>query len=261
LKGSTFTVEHTIGGANKVFRCLSALYGWAIRRNYITTKPWKLKEEKVQQEPRNIVWPEQVRPFLAAVDATTHTPNTALSIRLQVALGLRESETSSADWQWLSWRTAHYTPGKTKNRKIRQIPIPVWLLELLQAHWEGLGKPTRGHILKYGDAGDTVYRGFTKNAIRIAGEALGIEGLHPHRLRATFATAHFESGTSLSQIMLMLGHEKPQTTMRYIETRQKDAIEAQSRVAEAMGFPPPLKSLPNSKSSSHLGTPPKTKHE
>jgi integrase len=261
LKGVTFTVEHTIGGANKVFRCLSALYGWAIRRNYISTRPWKLKEEKVQQEPRSIVWPEQVRPFLDAVDATTHTPNTALSIRLQIALGLRESETSSADWQWVSWRTAHYIPGKTKNRKIRQIPIPPWLLEVLTAHWEALGKPSRGLILKYGDTGDNVYRGFTKNAIRVAGEAIGIEGLHPHRLRATFATAHFETGTSLDQIMLMLGHEKPATTMRYIETRQKDAVEAQSRVAAAMGFPPPSKSLQKSKPSSQIGTPPKNDHE
>ena len=70
----------------------------------------------------------------------------------------------------------------------------------------------------------------------MAGATLGIEGLHTHRLRATFATAHFEAGITLQQIMLMLGHDKPQTTLRCIETRQKDAVQARDKVAEAMGF-------------------------
>lgn len=237
LKGVNLKVEHSLGGANRLIRLISALFGWAIkRRQYIEKRPWNLSEVKVQQLPRPVVWPEQVRPFLEGVNKTTRSRVISLSIRMQLALGLRESETSSADWSWVSWRTSHYIPGKTKNRKLRQIPIPHWLLQGLREEWERQGKPTRGIILKHGAGEDPIYRGFTKNAIRVAGATLGIEGLHPHRLRATFATAHFEAGTTLQQIMLMLGHDKPQTTLRYIETRQKDVVQAQDKVAEAMGF-------------------------
>lgn len=241
LKGTTFSVEHSKGGANRLVRLLSALYGWAIRsRKYLKERPWHLSEVKVQQRARAVVWPEQVRPFLAAVGNTTRSRIIALSIRMQIGLGLRESETGTAEWEWVDWRNATYMPGKTKNRKVRQIPIPQWLMEELRREWERQGRPSRGLLLRYGKGESLgkspVYRGFTKNAIRIAGESLKIRGLHPHRLRATFATAHFETGTTLQQIMLMMGHDKPQTTLRYIETRPKEAAKAQDRVAEAMGF-------------------------
>jgi len=49
-----------------------------------------------------------------------------------------------------------------------------------------------------------------------------IDGLHPHSLRATFATAHWEAGTPLSQITAMLGHRDPNTTMIYINQRPRD---------------------------------------
>ena len=69
-------------------------------------------------------------------------------------------------------------------------------------------------------------------------------GLHPHRLRASFATTHFEAGTPLSQIQQMMGHEDPETTMRYIVQRPKDQAVAQERVSELMGFKSPFSPAP-----------------
>lgn len=235
LKGITFEVPHTIGGANRLIRLISALYGWALKRKLISQRPWHLGERKVQQVPRVVLWPEQVRPFFESVKSHTRSRAITLAIQLQIGLGLRETESATARWEWVSWRTQSFNPGATKNRKTRQIPIPPWLLHTLGVEWDRQGKPTTGLILE-----EASNRGFTKNAVRAAGVDLGIEGLHPHRLRATFATAHFESGTPLAQIMLMLGHEKPPTTMRYIETRPKGAAEAQAKVAEALGLGSPL---------------------
>jgi len=231
LKGKTIEVPHSIGGANRLIRLVSALYGWALKRKLISARPWHLGERKVQQVPRVVLWPEQVRPFFEAVRKHTRSRVITFSIQFQIGLGLRETETATARWEWISWRTEIFNPGSTKNRKTRQIPIPGWLLDGLKTEWQRQGKPSTGLIFE-----EANHRGFTKNAVRAAGVDLGIEGLHPHRLRATFATAHFESGTPLSQIMLMLGHEKPPTTMRYIETRPKGAAEAQAKVAEAMGL-------------------------
>lgn len=71
-----------------------------------------------------------------------------------------------------------------------------------------------------------------------------IHGLHPHVLRATFATAHWEAGTPLSLITAMLGHEDPQTTMGYIRQRARDAKKAQTKVAESMGLAPSPSRVP-----------------
>ena len=234
LHGKTIEMAHSIGGANRLIRLISALYGWAIKRKMIPQRPWQLQERKVQQVPRVVLWPEQVRAFFDSVGRHTRSRSITLSIQLQVGLGLRETETATARWEWISWRSEQYTPGATKNRKTRQVPLPGWLLDILKSEWQRQGSPTTGLILKAADR-----RGFTKNAVRAAGSDLGIEGLHPHRLRATFATAHFETGTELSQIMQMLGHTKEPTTMRYIETRPRGAAEAQARVAEAMGLGSP----------------------
>jgi integrase len=128
--------------------------------------------------------------------------------------------------------------GEAKNRKVREVPIPDWLmLHLGDMRPKGT---TRGLILVAGtnEEGEQIshHKNFTAKPVARIGRKLRILGLTPHRLRATFATAHFEAGTPLSQIQQMLGHEDPQTTMGYIVQRPKDQIKAQSRVAKSMGF-------------------------
>lgn len=238
LKGHRIEIPHTLGGWNRQVRLLSAVFGWAIRdRKYISSRPWHARERKVQQTGRPVVWPEQVQSYLAAVDSHSRKAVIRLGIRMQLGLGLRESEAGGARWEWLSWRQEEYLPGDTKNRKTRRIPIPAWLLQLLLVEWNRQGCPTHGLVLP--DAKEEQKaRGFTKNAIREAGEDIGVPGLHPHRMRATFATTHYEAGTPLSEIQQMMGHEKPATTLRYIEMRQVRAAEAQAKVAAAMGFAP-----------------------
>lgn len=237
LKGVEVSVEHSEGGGNRIIRLISALFGWCVRtKKWISERPWDCAECKVQEISRPILWPEQVQEFLSNVEKSTESRIIRLSIFMQIGLGLRESETATANWRWFKRRNAIFEPSITKNRKIRAIPVPAWLNNLLIEEWERQGQPSAGLILPYGGLDQQVYRGFTKNAIASAGKKMGVDGLHPHRLRATFCTAHFEAGTTINTIMIMVGHKHQATTMRYIETRSKDAREAQDEVAVAMGF-------------------------
>ena len=65
---------------------------------------------------------------------------------------------------------------------------------------------------------------------------MGIQNLHPHVLRASFATGHFEVGTVLSQIQQMMGHASPETTLGYIFQRPVEQAISQERLAEKMGL-------------------------
>lgn len=50
----------------------------------------------------------------------------------------------------------------------------------------------------------------------------GVENVHPHRFRRTLATNLISRGMPLNQVSAILGHEKIDTTMRYVYTAQEE---------------------------------------
>ena len=246
---------HGEGGANTTLKLLSSLLGWCVRQGWIPARPFKLAPLKPQQAPKPVLWPEQVQAFLQEVDRRSGRtwawkkpeprplPHATTAIRLMVGLGLREDEALHARWEWIDWRRKVLTVGKTKSRKLREIPIPDWLLQHLASLHPTT--PTSGLVLPdRGPGGDPRphNRMLTTKPIARASTELKLGRLTPHALRRTFATAHFEIGTPLSQIQQMLGHKDPETTLRYILQRPLDQAAAQAKVAAAMGFEssPPL---------------------
>jgi integrase len=235
---------HTEGGANKVVGSYRLLHHFAQAQGWVRVDPPRLAKLKVPQVENAIVWPEQVPDFLAAVGKAKHW-HARMAIRLMLGLGLREGEALGACWEDVDWRSQTWVvPGDiTKNRKSRAIQIPEWLLGFLVVHRHMARTPhgwPHGLILP-GPEGEPHRVNYCLKPIQGAGERIKIAGLHPHRLRATFATTHYEAGTTLSQISLMLGHEEESTTLRYIvqRPRQQDAMQADvaRRQSLAIGSP------------------------
>jgi site-specific recombinase XerD len=57
--------------------------------------------------------------------------------------------------------------------------------------------------------------------IRTIGKRALVENAHPHRFRRTSLTNALNRGMPLQEAMLMAGHEKPETTMRYCNVDQE----------------------------------------
>lgn len=57
--------------------------------------------------------------------------------------------------------------------------------------------------------------------IRTVGKRALVEKAHPHRFRRTSLTNALNRGMPLQEAMLMAGHEKPETTMRYCNVDQE----------------------------------------
>ena len=241
-------LRHTKAGANKQVDYLRKVLAWnGLRGNAPRVVP-EVQALNAEPKIRGVLWPEQVIPFLRHADAggKEHAspkphdiPDSAVAIRLQVGLGMREDESLNARWEWIDWRRA-VCKILGKGSKLREVPIPGWLLDDLRHLHARKGAPTAGLVLvahtdKKGHQHPHGGR-FTAKPVARCSQLLGIVGLTPHRLRATFATGHWEIGTPLTQIQQMLGHEDIETTMKYIVARPKDQAQAQENLAKAYGF-------------------------
>lgn len=56
--------------------------------------------------------------------------------------------------------------------------------------------------------------------LRKLGEALGIQGVHPHKFRRSLATMAIDKGMPIEQLQLLLGHQKIDTTLQYAMVKQ-----------------------------------------
>ena len=65
-------------------------------------------------------------------------------------------------------------------------------------------------------------------------ECVGIEDVHLHDLRRTYASILVEKGCSLYEVQMILGHQTPKMTMRYAHLSAEHLIKAADLVAESV---------------------------
>jgi integrase/recombinase XerD len=137
-----------------------------------------------------------------------------------LATGGREQEVACAEWSQIDFVRRSFTirqtaSFKTKTKKMRIIPLPAYLVELLKAHMLS----SKGSLLlprKDGKPDNSMRAKLAKLHER-AGLPRG-SGLH--RWRKTFATQLHRAGKDARSIQKLLGHSSLVTTMRYLECEE-----------------------------------------
>lgn len=237
-------LPHTEGGANTLVKHLRLLLRSQISTSMYDTRPleqmpFEIEDLPSQEEAGSTLWPERVAEFLNLAQKSPN-PDAYTALAIMLSLGLREDEALSLRWECLSWEASEYTvtgdrqaQHSTKNRKSRKIAVQSWLIAHLRQRWDAAGKPSKGLIMSQPN-GQKHARGYTAKPIARCAREMGLHGIHPHSLRAAFATAHYEAGTPLGQIQLMLGHASPDTTLGYISKRPFRQAEAQEHLSKHM---------------------------
>ena len=232
--------DHAPASGNHWLNILKMLFNWAISRRMIQLREWKVKQLRFQRRPRTILSPSDQVAWLKAVDKVATKPM-AIIIRLALGTGLREMECATARWEWFDWTDQIYRVGKAKDMEPRAIPMHPVFRRVMRTRWLYQGKPHQGLALKT-KKGEPHFAGYLKKPVANTARRMKIVGLHPHWLRASAATAWWESGASIAKIMLWLGHEDAATTMLYIVKRDLDGRQIQVRAAQAGGWPVPVES-------------------
>jgi integrase len=217
--------------ANHWLRILKLLTMWAVKRDILPASPWKVKMLKVQKRPRAVLPLDVAKAWFDAVDeATARAPAIGTAVRLMFGLGLRESESMTARWEWIDWQRSTYTPGITKGREADPVPMADWL----RAHLEPLRQAEGLIVAKLN--GQAFAPGFARQAMRQANRTCSTKGITPHRLRGTFATLLSEAGAPIQDIQRIMRHKNHSTTMGYLETNLGRAARAQNAIGEKAGF-------------------------
>jgi integrase len=121
------------------------------------------------------------------------------------------------------WDDAHSTLKLyPKGRKIREVPLPDWAAEALEAHIAGR---KTGHALVKGGAPIDYHNWRSRLWLPALREA-ELGPLRIHDLRHTYASTLIQAGVPLEEIGRLLGHVSPLTTRRYAHLAEtpRDAV-------------------------------------
>ena len=149
----------------------------------------------------------------------------AAAVRLLLLTGCRKSEIMTLQWQ--DFRDGHLflRDGKTG-------PRTVWLSSAARAVLNGL--PRTSVWVFPGRSGIGTARGLDHYWRKLRGEA-GLRDVRLHDLRHSYASLALQAGETVLTIGRLLGHNKPDTTLKYIHLTRKAVQDAVDAVAPVLG--------------------------
>ncbi len=216
---------------NHYYRVLSGFFGWLHREELIRDNPIShIKAPRLENKVVEALTPEGVKALLKQCSAKTF-----LDIRNRAILmmfldtGLRVSELANLRLDDVDMKTGSILIRKGKGGKQRIVRIGN---KAQKALWRYVTLYRRGNSesLFLNKSGEVVgVRGIKLTICRI-GKNAGIEGVHVHRLRHTFAISFLRAGGDVFSLRYLLGHSTLQMTQRYLQSlNADDAMKAHKR--------------------------------
>ena len=149
----------------------------------------------------------------------------AAAVKLLALTGCRRSEIMTLQWQ--DYRDGHLflSDGKTG-------PRTVWLSSAARTVLDGL--PRNGAWVFPGRSGTAPTKGVNKFWRRLRNEA-GLRDVRLHDLRHGYASLALQRGETILTIGRLLGHSKPDTTLKYIHLADRAVRDAVDALAPVLG--------------------------
>ena len=194
----------------------SEFFRWLDQEGFLRTNPMRsigpIKQPKLQRKPFGEAELEKLWAAAIAPDSPQRKRNLAILAFLE-ATGCRVSELCGLDREDIDFqnRRAKVFGKGAKERTVffgeaAELYLRDWLEERTDedpAVFLGL----RG--------GRMTPHGIREMLLQL-GKRAGVENVHPHRFRRTRATTLIDHGMVIQDVAAILGHEKLDTTMRYV---------------------------------------------
>jgi integrase len=196
--------------ANRVLALLSKMFSLAIKWEWVRDNPAR-GIAKYQEQPRERWLSGEELARLQTALEKEPDQNQADAVRLIELTGARKGEVLSARWDQFDLERGVWTmpAHTTKQKRIHHVPLSPPALDLLH----GMRKSATGDFLFPGRKGEHL-KDLKKLWARVT-QTAGLEGVHIHDLRHTFASHLVSGGVSLAVVGSLLGHVQMRTTERY----------------------------------------------
>ena len=145
----------------------------------------------------------------------TPTRNYAI-LAMMEATGCRVSEICSADRDSINFSTGECVVHG-KGNKNRTVYLDDVTLLLLKRYLDS--RTDSSPSLFVGKGSNRLTPGGVRDFLRKCAKRAGVENAHPHKFRRTLATNLIEAGMPLQEVSLLLGHDKLDTTMQYVNIK------------------------------------------
>lgn len=190
---------------------------------------WLVKNSYIQQPFTNVTLPRQdpdlILPLTSVevsyidncINRTCDPLRNYLIFHLMLDCGLRRSEVINLQWEdcKLQESTPYIIIRCSKYNKSRMVPLPGFLVNKILEH----KKKYYYSYLQYvflTDQNSQLKDTTIKDLFRKLKIKSGIERLHPHLLRHTFATSFIAGGGNIEYLRIYMGHADYAITQKYL---------------------------------------------
>lgn len=209
---------------DQFYRSMNVFLRWCIAQGYLDLNPLeKVRRPRLPKPRVPRLTLEQVERLLEAAQQTRFPQRDVLMVLLMVDSGLRVSEVIGLNKTDVD---GNFVRVVGKGTKERLVPIGQRTRDAIDEYLATRNDGGKCDALLLSQNGQRLTISGVEIAIRKLGRKIGIEGLHPHMLRHTFANLFLCRNGDIRTLQLILGHADTRTTaMIYTEPSPKDLLE------------------------------------
>lgn len=190
---------------------LSAFFQWMVNDDLINRNPCStvnaIKYTKKVRHPFSNV-------EIDALRSECKNSKERAILELLLSSGMRVSELTGLDVNDIDLNNMviHIRHGKGDKERITYMSdvAKVYLIRYLSE------RNVQGEKVFYNKKFQPLNNGGVRHILKTLGERAGVEHVHPHRFRRTFATGMASRGMDIQDIKTLLGHVKLDTTLEYV---------------------------------------------
>jgi len=209
--------DGTLNGIRDVF---SAYFGWLHREGLIERNPMgNIGTVKCQKKQKKIITPVEMEKLSSKCPDFRYDKRNRAIMEFLRATGCRISEMTGLDRDSVNMQTLEVVVlGKgNKERKVYLDDVAGMILkEYLD------GRRDENPALFAGQNGERLKPGGVRAMLKKLAVKANVENVHPHKFRRTLATNLNRRGMPIQEVAHILGHEKLDTTMKYVVLNDDD---------------------------------------
>lgn len=233
----------------KMYTVLNLIFKMAYLSDVITRNPMdkvqrpKPRKEEIKGGEVEAFTAEELRYIISCLER--EPLKWRALIRLLIDTGIRVGECCGLQWEDVDFTTntitvAHtlgYTKAKgiyldtPKSGKARTIDVdPAIMAMLKRYHIEQSSKALSRFVFTQEGSADPMHPQSPRRYLSNFGKRYGVEDLHPHKLRHSFASVAITSGADIASVSEKLGHSDKAVTLRMYTHADQESMKRASNI-------------------------------